>query len=100
MQRLDAEALLQESAIAGYPQALEYFAILILDGKSSSGNFSSGLVYLTDASDKGQANASYRLATMFRDSIIVDADEQMYQSSSSLLPSKEVRKRKKNWTAK
>ena len=80
VQQLDAEALLQESAIAGYPQAMEYFSILILDGKSSTGNFSSGLVYLTNASDKGQANASYRLATMFRDGIIVSADEQQYQN--------------------
>ena len=77
-QRMEADILVQSSAIAGYPRALEYYGNLILAGKSTSTNHRLGVVYLTEASDKGQAKASYKVATMYRDGNVVSADQQQY----------------------
>ncbi len=77
-QRLDAELLLQSSAVAGWPDALEYYGNLLTDGRSDITNPRMGVVYLTDASDNGRAGASYRLATFHRDGIYVSRDEEQY----------------------
>lgn len=79
-QRLEAEALLKKCVDAEFPQALEYLANLILDGRTTSFSQSEGSRYLTAAAKAGQPNASYRLAKKYRDEGGSQANWLRYQS--------------------
>ncbi|WP_294230158.1 tetratricopeptide repeat protein [uncultured Shimia sp.] len=77
-QQRNAENLIRSSAIAGYPEALEYYGNLIVEGRSTKAKPDVGVIYLNDASEKGQASASYTLAHFYRDGILFSQNEEKY----------------------
>jgi TPR repeat protein len=79
-QSLDAEIILKKSVDVGYPTAMNYYGSLILDGKTNSGNIELAIQYLDDASMAGNSNASYRLATLYREGVQVGENARKYKT--------------------
>ena len=77
-ERTASHMLLRECADMGYPLSMLEYGKMVMDGEVDGAAQSQAQPYLELASDAGKSEASYAIATMFRDGIGISASPQSY----------------------
>ena len=77
-ERAASHSLLKSCADKNYPLSMLEYGKMVMDGEVDNASQSQAQPYLELASDAGKSEASYALATMFRDGIGITASPQSY----------------------
>lgn len=95
-ERAASHSLLKSCADQNYPRSLVEYGKMVMDGEIDGVAQSEAQPYLELASDAGKSEASYAMATMFRDGVGVSASPQSYLHYRGSRPNRGIKLRNQN----